>query len=362
MKTRPSQTQLLTIRRSHISPGTLVFYMGLHRLPIIVESLIAAGKSATTPAAVVSHASRPTQRSVVAPLIELPTVVRDTALVPPSLIVVGECVSLRDEINWFESLPLFGLSIGVTRPEQLSNDAIATIASLGGEPILMPTIGITIPDASSELQQAVEHVDRFDVIAFTSQFAVQSFMCHLQASGQDARSLAAVRLACIGKSTASQLAEWSLNADLVAEESEASAFGREIATKLSPDHVLWPKSSRGRDALPITLSEHGVAVTEAVAYDNTDLPAWPDPVVQRLSQQRLDWITLTSPSIARQTAKLLSDALTDNEKRPRIAAISSLTANAAVEAGLAVDSVAETPSFESLLDSIADAQRSSSLT
>lgn len=341
-------------------PGTLVFYMGLHRLPTIVESLIAAGKSASTPAAVISQASRPTQRSVVATLAELPDAVSEAALVPPSLIVVGECVSLRDEINWFETLPLFGLSIGITRPIQHANEAIAAVASLGGEPVLMPTIDIAISGDCADFQLAIKHLDRFDVIAFTSQFGVQSFMNQLQASERDVRALAGIQLACIGESTAARLGDWSLAADLIASESEATAFAREIVDKIAPRHVFWPKSNRGRDALPTTLQEHGVAVTEAVAYENRDVTTWPEDIAQRLAEHRLDWITLTSPSIARQTAQLLESSLGIDERRPRIAAISPLTADAACEAGLVVDAVAESTAFDALLIAISKADTSPS--
>ncbi|HUG89779.1 MAG TPA: uroporphyrinogen-III C-methyltransferase, partial [Planctomycetaceae bacterium] len=88
--------------------GTLVFYMGLHRLPAIVESLLAHGKPPDTPACVISRGTLPAQRTVEAPLAELAAAVRAAELKPPSLIVVGGCARQRRDIAWFERRPLFG--------------------------------------------------------------------------------------------------------------------------------------------------------------------------------------------------------------------------------------------------------------
>lgn len=333
-------------------PGTLVFYMGLHRLPVIVDSLIAAGKSDMTPAAVVSCASRSTQKSAVASLKDLPKVVQDAALLAPSLIVVGDCVSMRDQINWFESLPLFGLSIGITRPVQHAQAAIDAVSVLGGSPLLMPTISIAIPERCSDLRAALDDIGQFDTVVFSSQFAVDSLMQQLERSGRDVRWLANVRLACIGEATAQRLREHALKSDLVATTSEASAFAAEIIEQLQPKHAVWPKSSRGRDALPATLHESGVQVTEVIAYQNDDVDVWPADVLQQLNAGQLDWITVTSPSTARQTAKLLA-----GRNQPRIAAISPLTAAAAEEAGLQVEVIAESATFDSILNGIAAASR-----
>ncbi len=73
-------------------PGTLVFYMGLHRLPQIAASLIDHGKSSSTPTAVISRATTPLQRTVTACLGEIFDEVDRAQLVAPSLIIVGECV------------------------------------------------------------------------------------------------------------------------------------------------------------------------------------------------------------------------------------------------------------------------------
>ncbi|HID21748.1 MAG TPA: uroporphyrinogen-III C-methyltransferase, partial [Planctomycetaceae bacterium] len=108
-------------------PGTLVFYMGLHRLKDIVQALLDGGKAPETPSAVVSSATLPQQRIVTAPLRDLPAVVDEAGALPPSLIVIGECVRMREKLQWFERLPLFGKRIGITRPESQADATIQRV-------------------------------------------------------------------------------------------------------------------------------------------------------------------------------------------------------------------------------------------
>src|SRR5579864_539624 len=97
-------------------PGTLVVYMGVTRLRSLCRVLIREGMNAATPAALVQSGTTARQRTVVASLDELPDLVAEACLGPPALLVIGEVVSRRAALSWFEHLPLFGQRIVVTRP------------------------------------------------------------------------------------------------------------------------------------------------------------------------------------------------------------------------------------------------------
>jgi uroporphyrin-III C-methyltransferase len=75
--------------------GTLVFYMGLGRLETTCTALVAEGRAAATPAAVVSSATLPEQRVVVGTLADIDQRVRAAGLQAPALLIVGEVVSRR---------------------------------------------------------------------------------------------------------------------------------------------------------------------------------------------------------------------------------------------------------------------------
>ena len=84
------------------SGNTLVFYMGIKNIETIASQLIANGKSAKTPAAVVRYGTRPDQEVVAGALSEIVGLVEKSGIKPPALLIVGEVISLRDSLAWFQ--------------------------------------------------------------------------------------------------------------------------------------------------------------------------------------------------------------------------------------------------------------------
>lgn len=334
-------------------PGTLVFYMGLHRVEAIVSALLGAGKPENTPACVISRATTPSQRTVSAALAELPATVRAAGLHAPSLILVGECVAQRERLAWFEKRPLFGLTIGITRPEGQADGAIAQCLALGAQPVPMPTIRILPIDDWSEVDAAIEKIARYDWLIFTSVNGVDAFLGRLWRLGRDARALASTKLAAIGPATAESLEKWRLRCDVVPDEYRAEALAAALAPKVQGKRVLWVRASRGRDVLPAELAAAGATVERLVVYRNVDVESYPSPERELLERGELDWIALSSPSIARNLAALLTPAAKASlGSRTRLAAISPVTAAAAADCGLPVAAVAEEYTWNGLFEAI----------
>lgn len=80
---------------------TVVIYMGLSGLPHLCAKLIEHGLPADWPAAIVQHGTQPSQRTVTGTLATLPDLAVAANLRAPTLIVVGEVVTLRDKLRWF---------------------------------------------------------------------------------------------------------------------------------------------------------------------------------------------------------------------------------------------------------------------
>jgi uroporphyrin-III C-methyltransferase/precorrin-2 dehydrogenase/sirohydrochlorin ferrochelatase len=80
---------------------TVVFYMGLHTLPALAESLIEHGKPADTPVAIVSKGTSPDQKILTGTLADIAAKQEDAKLVAPALIIVGEVVTLQEQLAWF---------------------------------------------------------------------------------------------------------------------------------------------------------------------------------------------------------------------------------------------------------------------
>ncbi|MCA9115816.1 MAG: uroporphyrinogen-III C-methyltransferase [Planctomycetaceae bacterium] len=339
--------------------GTLVFYMGLHRLEAIVSSLVAAGRPADEPACVISRASTPLQRTVTAPLAELPAAVRQAGLRAPSLILIGQVVSLRSTIAWYEQRPLFGVRIGITRPIAQTADTADLALELGAQPVLMPTIRIEPPESWQPVDDVIRRLPDFDWLMFTSSNGVDSLLGRLWEQGGDIRSLSHLKLACIGPSTAAALEHWHLRADVVPGEYRAEALAAELAPLVEGRKVLWARASRGRDVLPVELRAAGAHVELTTVYQNLDVEpdTIPDPGTHHpsaaIEQNLVDWIGLSSPSIARNLDALLSPAAREKLGREvQLVAISPVTAAAAEECGLPVAAVATEFTWDGMFQAV----------
>ena len=80
---------------------TVVFYMGLHGAPTLCKEMIAHGMPPSTPVALVQKGTRPDQKTIIATLDTLEDTVKNHKFEPPTLIIVGEVVSLKEKLDWF---------------------------------------------------------------------------------------------------------------------------------------------------------------------------------------------------------------------------------------------------------------------
>ena len=114
-------------------PGTLVFYMGVKQLPAITSQLIAGGRAADEPAAVIQRGTLPDQRVVTGTLATIAAVAADAGIRAPAISLFGSVAALRDELAWFESRPLAGVTIAVTRARAQASALAARLRGLGAE-------------------------------------------------------------------------------------------------------------------------------------------------------------------------------------------------------------------------------------
>lgn len=336
-------------------PGTLVFYMGFSRLQEICEKLQLAGMPKSVPAAVVCQVSLPSQKVVEGTLETLPALASARDLKPPSLIVIGECVSQRPQLSWFEKLPLFGISIGVTRPEEQADDVAQKIVRLGGEPVLMPMIEVERVNKhhQTEIARVLRQLGRFHWFVFTSVNGVSEFFRHLHDAKLDTRSLGNAKIAAIGPSTAERLREFGITADVVPPEYRAESLAKALENHVRGKTVLWVRASRGRDVLPRMMTDVGALFAQLVVYENRDVEKLSVELARRLKAGTLNWIGLSSPSIARRFAYLLKVAgIAASELQCRIATISPVTSAAARESGLRVATEATEYTWEGILKAI----------
>src|SRR5262249_9216392 len=193
--------------------GTLVILMGAGRIAEIAERLVAGGRPPETPVAAVRDGTRPDQRTVRATL----ATIAAAGVRAPSAIVVGDVAAL--DLSWFESRPLFGRSVVVTRAREQVSGLRQRLEALGADGIELPAIVIEPGDVD------VPDLSLYRVLVFTSANGVDAFFDRgLTPSGRDARALAGLQVGCIGPGTDAALGAHGVRADLVPERSVAEAF------------------------------------------------------------------------------------------------------------------------------------------
>src|SRR5262249_35679101 len=146
--------------------GTIVFMMGFANLPVIVQKLTEHGMPRDRAAAVISNATRRDQRTVTGSLADIEAKAAAANLPTPALIVVGHVVRMHDVINWFETKPLFGKRIVVTRAREQASDLKRLLEDSGANVVQFPTIEITAPESFQSLDRAVN--ETWDWLIFTS--------------------------------------------------------------------------------------------------------------------------------------------------------------------------------------------------
>jgi uroporphyrinogen III methyltransferase / synthase len=337
--------------------GTLVFYMGIKNLPSIAENLIKFGRDPRTPAMVVRWASTPDQQSVQGTLENIAEVVREADIRPPALVVVGEVVSLREKINWFEKRPLFGKRILITRTREQASDLVARLEDLGAECLEWPTISLAPPDSWEDLDRELARLDNYQWVLFTSINAINFFFQRLFAQGGDARDLKGLRLGVVGTTTAEVLHSYGLKADLIPAEFTGEGLAAAlIAQGVSGQKILLPRALKAREILPEELAKAGAEVKVVPVYQNIRPEGKTEQLRRLFNDRKINVVTFTSSSTVDNFLYMLNAA--DRQELQNllagvyIAAIGPITARTVQQAGLQVHIQPETYTIPGLVERV----------
>jgi uroporphyrinogen III methyltransferase / synthase len=270
-------------------PGTLIFYMGVRQLPAIAERLIASGRAADEPAAVIERGTLPGQRTVPATLGTIAQRAVEEGIRPPSIALVGPVVALREQLCWFEDRPLAGKRIAVTRARAQASGLAARLRALGAEVIETPAIRI-VP-----LEGPAPDVGRYDLVCLTSPNGVRLLFERLAAAGRDARALHGATVAAIGPGTARALRGHGVIADVVPERFVAEALVEALAD-LPVRRGLIARARAARDVLPGALRARGAEVDVVELYETVAEPLGDELLA---AAREADYLTFTSSSTVR---------------------------------------------------------------
>ncbi|HSQ34022.1 MAG TPA: uroporphyrinogen-III C-methyltransferase, partial [Peptostreptococcaceae bacterium] len=285
--------------------GTLVFLMGVSNLNKISKNLIKEGKDKNTPVAIINWATRYNQRVVTGTLENIYDIALKENIKPPSLIVVGDVVNLREKLNFFENKELFGKNIVVTRARAQSSTLVEKVYDLGGNAIQFPTIKIDEISPNEELEQEIDNIENYSYIIFTSQNAVDIFFNKMYKMNVDLRKLHNTKIVAIGPATANSLKYKGIIADIIPQKYVAESIYEELKDKLSEvDNILIPRASNARDYLVEKLSEI-CSVKEIHIYNTVMESSDKEEIIDLLEQNKIDYITFTSSSTVNNFIKII---------------------------------------------------------
>ena len=336
--------------------GTIVFFMGMKNLQNIAHNLVANGRPAATPVAAIQWGTRTDQRVVTGTLKDIVERVQTAKLGPPAIVVVGEVVSLRDKLNWFETKPLFGKRVVVTRSREQASVFAEQLIDQGAKPIELASIDVVPPSSWDELDAALDALATYHWLIFTSANAVKFFFLRMRERGMDIRSLKGVQICAVGPKTAEALEVYSLRADLVPEEFKAEGVLAALGGgQVKGRRFLIPRAKVAREVIPDRLRELGAEVTVATSYENVRPDADVARVRKLFGEKKISVVTFTSSSTVHNFVEMIGPSeykkLMDGVV---VACIGPVTAKTAEEYGMQVHIMPKDYTIPALVEALVE--------
>ncbi len=332
---------------------TLVFLMAVKNIDELTKKIIKHGRSGDTPVAVIRWGTRPDQTTVTGKLKDIASIVREKDIKPPAVMVVGDVVNLRKELNWYEKKPLFGHRILVTREH---SGEFKELEELGAEIIRFTTVEIVPPETYAELDRALDELHSYTWLLFTSTNGVKYFFNRMFERDIDIRELKGIKICAIGKKTAGAVEMMGLKVDMVPKkfmaEGLVDAFITESAqlnvpsaeshknvqdTKNEPLHgmkILLPRAEVARELFPDKVRELGGEIDVPVAY-RALMPEKHGKRLRRfLKEGRITIATFTSAATFNNFVSVMGEDARELLDNVTIAVIGPITAQTLEQAGL----------------------------
>jgi uroporphyrinogen III methyltransferase/synthase len=336
---------------------TLVVLMGVGRLEGIAEALIAGGRPAATPAALVQQASLPEQRSVSATLETIADTARSEGIEAPALLVVGDVAALLPRLEPRRLAPLGGRRVLVTRTRSQASALVDLLRLEGAHPVVLPAIEVQQRADREHVERSVRalQANEYRWVVFTSANAVDIYMDWVHELGGDARSFAGTRVCAIGVATGRALEQRGIRPDLLPSaaigEGVVSALQAEDGSALQGAKVLLPRAEGARDVMPAALTEAGATIDELTMYLSAPPAEAPPEAIAAVRNGDIDIVTFTSSSTVTNLAEVLGGDLSPLSDSI-VACIGPVVAQTAEEMGLPPAVVAEEHTIPGLVDAV----------
>jgi len=280
------------------NPGTKVVLMGVERIGAIAQRLIENGLSADTPVGMVRWGTRGEQETIEGTLGTIARVVEETKFKSPAVTIIGSVVGLRPRLNWFETRPLFGRRIVVTRTRKQASELSRQLSELGAEVLEIPTIKVVAPDDPKPVIDAIMGLHSYSWIVFTSPNGVDHFFKYFFQAFDDLRDLGGTRIAAVGPATEARLKALHLRVDVKPEKYVTAEVAKAINDFENVENlnILLARAQVANPDLPRQLEELRAIVDDVACYKTVPETEDVNGAAARLTDSGADWITFTSSS------------------------------------------------------------------
>lgn len=329
---------------------TIVVLMGVAQIKQIAQKLVNNGRDIHDTVGVIRWGTTPLQSTSVCTLKDI-IEENHKPFLTPALIIIGRVVKLREELNWFEHLPLFGKKVLVTRAEKDSASLKQSLELLGAFVIEQPTIQITAPDDYAPLDTAIKGLATYDTIIFTSANAVKRFIDRVWASGKDIRSLGSAKIIAIGPKTAKAIEDLKIRVNQVPEEFRAEGLIDVLEGKVDGKKILIPRAKDARTVLIDELKRMGAEVTVVPVYKTMRAEINQDMLSS--IKDGVDIALFTSSSTVKNFFEMFGENAFKILEHADIGCIGPITAKTVHDMGLEVKIQPSSYTIESLVKEIA---------
>ncbi len=333
--------------------GTLVFLMTVTSLDMICRGLLDAGLAPSTPAAVIQSGTTPDQRKVLATAGSLAEAARAAGIQSPAVSVFGGVCALSDRLDWYDALPLRGISVAVTRPADRARALSEPLRKLGADVLEVPCIRTEPLTPCAEADRAVLNIKEYEWLVFTSAAGAGALGDCLAGLKLDARCLGGVKLAAVGPGTAAALGKLGLRPDLIPDTYDTTSLGEALAGT-AEGKVLLFRAENGSPDLTAALEKAGIPFDDVPVYRTIVRQEACPELQKRLETGTLTLATFASASAVRGFVAAAGGA--EHLKGLKAACIGEKTAAEAEKAGMDVF-VAKEATLDGLITAILETYR-----
>lgn len=326
--------------------------MGVKNIAEISEGLMNFGKTAETLVAVIENGTRPEQRVISGTLRNIVKKCEEYKVKSPAVIVVGEVASLGEQLFWYGKDILSGKRIVVTRPAEQSDSLVKGLEEYGAHITEFPVIKISEVQDLEPLHRALNKLDSYSWLVFTSVNGVEIFFRQLEKQKTDIRKLYGLKLAAVGSVTEDALNAKGLFSDYIPDQYTTEHLLKGILKHIgNDDKILLINSQISRPELTKGFADNGINYDEVAVYTTvtSNLENRLELLMPEL--EKADYITFTSPSAVNAFISIIRQDMVD-KLSAGIICIGPVTDGAAQEKGLKVLGVADIHNYKGIINKI----------